>query len=58
MHDKPEAVKTHLRNMVILPEMIGSVVGVYNGKTYVGVEIKVPLPPTDCPLPPLPQPCD
>lgn len=45
MHDKPEAVKTHLRNMVILPEMIGSVVGVYNGKTYVGVEIKVPLPP-------------
>ena len=32
--EKPEAVKTHLRNMVIVPEMIGSVVGVYNGKQY------------------------
>mmetsp|Transcript_72411 Transcript_72411/g.192350 ORF Transcript_72411/g.192350 Transcript_72411/m.192350 type:complete len:138 (-) Transcript_72411:91-504(-) len=30
--EKPEAVKTHLRNMVIVPEMIGSVVGVYSGK--------------------------
>merc|ERR1712039_637494 len=38
--DKPEAVKTHLRNMVIVPEMIGSVVGVYNGKQYINVEIK------------------
>eukprot|EP00960_Hanusia_phi_P049483 759574-Hanusia_phi.AAC.8 len=40
MHEKPDVVKTHLRNMVILPEMIGSVVGVYNGKSYVSVEIK------------------
>merc|ERR1711953_1508893 len=38
--EKPEAVKTHLRNMVIVPEMIGSVVGVYNGKQYINVEIK------------------
>jgi ribosomal protein uS19 len=41
MHEKPDVVKTHLRNMVILPEMIGSVVGVYNGKTFTAVEIKV-----------------
>lgn len=27
--------------MIILPEMIGSVVGVYNGKTFNQVEIKV-----------------
>ena len=27
-HEKPQTVKTHLRNMVIVPEMIGSVVGV------------------------------
>ena len=27
--------------MIILPEMIGSVVGVYNGKTFSQVEIKV-----------------
>ena len=26
--------------MVIVPEMIGSVVGVYNGKQYINVEIK------------------
>eukprot|EP00438_Fugacium_kawagutii_P004466 Skav232389 [mRNA] locus=scaffold1077:410914:424287:- [translate_table: standard] len=38
--EKPVAVKTHLRNMVIVPEMIGSVVGVYNGKQYITVEIK------------------
>merc|ERR1712200_166501 len=30
--EKPEVVKTHLRNMIIIPEMIGSMVGVYNGK--------------------------
>merc|ERR1719292_80469 len=38
--EKPEVVKTHLRNMVIVPEMIGSMVGVYNGKTFNQVEIK------------------
>lgn len=38
--DRPEPVKTHLRNMIILPEMIGSVVGVYNGKVFNLVEIK------------------
>ncbi|CAG0922905.1 unnamed protein product [Notodromas monacha] len=38
--EKPEVVKTHLRNMIILPEMVGSVVGVYNGKTFNQVEIK------------------
>lgn len=31
---KPECVKTHLRDMIILPEMVGCVVGIYNGKTY------------------------
>ena len=38
--EKPEPVRTHLRNMVIIPEMIGSVIGVYNGKTFNQVEIK------------------
>ncbi|KUF98607.1 Neutral ceramidase B [Phytophthora nicotianae] len=36
----PEGIKTHLRNMIIVPEMIGSVVGVYNGKEFNGIEIK------------------
>jgi len=37
---KPATVKTHLRNMIIIPEMVASVVGVYNGKTFTQVEIK------------------
>ncbi|GAX75862.1 hypothetical protein CEUSTIGMA_g3305.t1 [Chlamydomonas eustigma] len=38
--DKPATVRTHLRNMIIVPEMIGSVIGIYNGKTFNQVEIK------------------
>ena len=41
--EKPAVVKTHLRDMIIVPEMIGSIVGVYNGKTFNQVEIKVNL---------------
>lgn len=32
--EKPAAVKTHLRNMIVVPEMVGSIIGVYNGKTF------------------------
>ncbi|PIA16956.1 ribosomal protein S19 [Coemansia reversa NRRL 1564] len=39
-NEKPECVKTHLRNMIIVPEMIGSIIGIYNGKTFNQVEIK------------------
>merc|ERR1712100_706101 len=35
--EKPECIKTHLRNM------IGSVVGVYNGKVFNQVEIKADM---------------
>ncbi|CAJ0572408.1 unnamed protein product, partial [Mesorhabditis spiculigera] len=38
--EKPATVKTHLRDMIILPEMVGSVVGIYNGKVYNQTEIK------------------
>ena len=38
--EQPVAVKTHLRNTVIVPVLIGSVVGVYYGKQYISVEIK------------------
>ncbi|KAL0241055.1 hypothetical protein GEMRC1_006290 [Eukaryota sp. GEM-RC1] len=37
---KPDVVKTHLRNMIILPSMVGSVVGVYNGKVFNAVEVR------------------
>ena len=38
--EKPKLVKTHLRDMLILPEMIGGQVGIYNGKQFNAVEIK------------------
>ena len=38
--EKPTPVKTHLRDCVIVPEMVGSVVEVYNGKVFNPVEIK------------------
>lgn len=41
--EKPAIVKTHLRNMIILPEMVGSIVGVYNGRVFNQVEIKAEM---------------
>jgi len=38
--DKPKVVKTHQRNMIIVPEMVASIVGVYNGLNFTQVEIK------------------
>ena len=36
--DKP--IKTHVRDMIILPEMVGLRIYVHNGKEFVPVEIK------------------
>lgn len=30
--EKPEIIKTHIRDLVITPELIGSIVAIYNGK--------------------------
>jgi small subunit ribosomal protein S15e len=38
--EKPKVVKTHLRNMIIVPEMIGTCCAVYNGKVFNMVDIK------------------
>ena len=35
-----EPIKTHARDMVILPEMVGITIHVHNGKEFVPVEIK------------------
>jgi len=37
---KEAVVRTHCRDMIILPEMVGLKFGVYNGKEFVVVEIK------------------
>jgi ribosomal protein uS19 len=34
------SIKTHVRNMIILPEMVGTAIQVHNGKEFVQVEIK------------------
>ncbi|CAD6505495.1 BgTH12-00986 [Blumeria graminis f. sp. triticale] len=39
-NEKPSLVKTHLRDMIVVPEMIGSVIGVYSGKEFNQVDIK------------------
>ena len=36
---KPLTVKTHARDMVILPEMVGATVLVHNGKEFVSITI-------------------
>jgi small subunit ribosomal protein S19 len=33
-------IKTHIRDMIILPEMVGLTILVHNGKEFVSVEIK------------------
>jgi small subunit ribosomal protein S19 len=37
---KEVTVKTHVRDMIILPEMVGAKIHIHNGKEFVGVEIK------------------
>jgi len=38
--DSDTKIRTHLRDMVIMPEMIGKEVEIYNGKEYLKVEIQ------------------
>lgn len=38
--DKPLGLKTHLRDLIILPSMVLSIINVHNGKEFVPVEIK------------------
>ncbi len=37
---KKVVIRTHVRDMIILPEMVGLTIHVYNGKEFVPVEIK------------------
>lgn len=38
--EKPKTIKTHLRDCIVLPNMVQSMVGIYNGKVFNNVEIK------------------
>lgn len=37
---KDVSIKTHVRDLIILPEMVGAKVGIHNGKEFVAVDIK------------------
>ncbi len=37
---KPAIIKTHLRNAIIVPEMLGAQIGVYSGLGYYLVDVK------------------
>jgi len=38
--EKPKPVNTHLRNTIIIPEMVGSIVGIHCGNAFNPVEIR------------------
>jgi len=40
---RQETIETHCRDMPILPEMVGLVIGVYNGYDYIPVEVKIEM---------------
>jgi small subunit ribosomal protein S19 len=40
---KETTVKTHVRDMLILPEMVGAKVHVHNGKEFVALDIKAEM---------------
>ncbi|MGZ4857556.1 MAG: 30S ribosomal protein S19 [Methanobacteriaceae archaeon] len=37
---RPQIIKTHCRDMIVLPEMVGMTFGVYNGKQFIEVQIQ------------------
>ncbi len=40
---KETALKTHVRDLIILPEMVGTKIMVHNGKEFVAVDIKADM---------------
>lgn len=38
--EEKDSIKTHMRSMIVVPEMVGKQVHVYNGQDFVPVEIE------------------
>jgi small subunit ribosomal protein S15e len=38
--DKPKAIKTHLRDCIVLPSMVQSIINIHTGKAFAQVEVK------------------
>ncbi len=43
IRSNPKDIKTHARDMIILPEMVGKTIKVYNGKEWVQVMIEADM---------------
>jgi len=37
--EKGKKIRTHLRDLVIVPEMVGMTIGIYNGQNFIQIEI-------------------
>ena len=37
---RPQIIKTHCRDMIVLPEMVGMTFGIYSGKEFINVVIQ------------------
>ncbi len=40
---KDKLIRTHSRDMIVLPEMVGSKIGLYNGKEFVPLQIQAEM---------------
>jgi small subunit ribosomal protein S19 len=40
---KGTAIKTHVRDLIVLPEMVGAKIGIHNGKEFVEVDIRAEM---------------
>jgi small subunit ribosomal protein S19 len=37
------SIKTHVRDLIVLPEMVGAKIGIHNGKEFVEVDIRAEM---------------
>lgn len=38
--EKPKAIKTHLRDCIVLPSMVQSVINIHTGKAFQSIDVK------------------
>ena len=38
--DKPKPIKTHLRDCIVLPQMVQGIINIHTGKTFNSIEVK------------------
>lgn len=41
--EEKDSVKTHMRSMIVLPEMVGKTIRIYNGQDFIPVDIEAEM---------------